>query len=43
MYRRFLATIILKIKPRNYVEVVKDKEWRNAMAKEFAALEANGT
>ncbi|XP_074300947.1 uncharacterized protein LOC141632286 [Silene latifolia] len=42
-YRGFLAKVDAIREPCNYKEASKIKEWQEAMAKEFDALEANGT
>ena len=39
----FLAAITEGIEPRSFKEAMQDEGWREAMLKEIAALEANGT
>lgn len=42
-HRRFIAAVTSKSEPRSYHEAVQHEDWRNAMAMEIAALEANQT
>ena len=42
-HRVFLAAITEGIEPRSFKEAMQDEGWREAMQKEIAALEANGT
>lgn len=42
-YRSFLASISQLTEPKSYREATSDPNWRGAMAKDIAALEANHT
>ena len=42
-HRVFLTAITEGIEPRSFKEAMQDEGWREAMQKEIAALEANGT
>ncbi|XP_062099863.1 uncharacterized protein LOC133805717 [Humulus lupulus] len=42
-HRVFLAAITTCIEPRSFKEAMQDEGWHEAMQKEIAALEANGT
>ena len=42
-HRAFLAAINIEKEPRTYKEAITDNRWREAMAKEIEALEANQT
>ncbi|KAL0427096.1 UNVERIFIED_CONTAM: Retrovirus-related Pol polyprotein from transposon RE2 [Sesamum latifolium] len=42
-HTHFLAAITIETEPNRFVDSVKDPRWCDAMAKEIAALESNGT
>jgi len=43
MHQRYLPYITKLVKPRYFHEVIKDPNWKEAIAKEIEALEANET
>lgn len=42
-HKAFVVALDNEIEPRNYSEAMKDPRWKEAMAQELKALEANGT